>query len=284
MTEEQLCVRYAALLENAVDFDDSGAPFIARSSNPYWSKRLCWTEEEFRARSLVERSIELRHIELARPRPHVLAARELWSTVKQPEFGSYILKFSQRAHVEAMLAKGRFRISPSASYDDPSLNRAIRDNELTAQVVFPAGTRLSVKLNGEFEEIRNIAGPLCHNRHCENFYVFCAAGSFDPRLFDDFQADACLLVRDLQQFGLSLLRGFADVAGMTKSVHGSIHYEDPLHPVEAVHLVEMTKEFRYEYQREWRMVWKSEEPLPKAAGPMFVEIGPLNDWCEAYFL
>src|SRR6266702_3857429 len=116
LTEEQLCVRYAALLENAVDFDDSGAPFIARSSNPYWSKRLCWTEEEFRARSLVERSIELRHIELARPRPHVLAARELWSTVKQPEFGSYILKFSQRAHVEAMLAKGRFRISPSASY------------------------------------------------------------------------------------------------------------------------------------------------------------------------
>ncbi len=111
-----------------------------------------------------------------------------------------------------------------------------------------------------------------------------AAGSFDPRLFDDFEADACLLVRDLNNFGLRLLRAFAALAGMTKCAHGSVHYEDPLHPVGPHHLVEMTKHFRYEYQREWRMVWRAEEPLPKTAAPLFVEIGPLTDGCEAFYL
>jgi hypothetical protein len=143
--------------------------------------------------------------------------------------------------------------------------------------MFPAGTRLSVQIDGESREIPNIIGPLRHTRHCENFYVFCAAGSFDPRLFDDFQADACLLIRDLNCFGLHLLREFPAVAG-------SVHYEDPLHPVEENHLVEMAKHFLYEYQREWRMVWNSEEPLALTAAPIFVEIGSLADSCEAYYL
>ncbi len=49
-------------------------------------------------------------------------------------------------------------------------------------------------------------------------------------------------------------------------------------------LFEMAKHFRYEYQREWRMVWNSEEPLALTAAPIFVEIGSLADSCEAYCL
>ena len=255
LTEEQLCGRYASLLENTIEFNDSGSAFVARSALPYWSKRLCWTEEELRLRSLTERIAELQQRELARPRPRVAAARSLWSSIEIPEFGSYILKFGQRQHVEEMLSKGRFRVAPAAWYNDPSLNPALRDNELVAQVFFPRGSRLSVKIEGEYQEIPGIVGPLCHNRHCENFYVFCAAGRFDPRLFDEFQADACLLVRDLQDFGLALIRGCASVAGMTQAAHGSVHYLDPLHPDEAVHLVEMTNDFRYEYLKEWRIAW-----------------------------
>jgi hypothetical protein len=284
LTQDQLCARYAALLENAIAFDDSGGAFIARPSAPYWSKRLAWTEEEFRLRAAPELLVAIQKRELKRPRPSVIAARKLWSRIEQPSLGSYIVKFGKRAHVEEMLSKGRFRISPAASYSDPSLNPAIRDDELNAQIMFPAGTRLSVQIDGEYKEIPNIIGPLCHTRHCENFYVFCAAGSFDARLFDDFEADACLLVRDLNRFALALLREFAAVASMTNIVHGSVHYEDPLHPVEENHLVEMTKHFRYEYQREWRMGWNAEEPLSLTASPIFVEIGSLADSCSAYYL
>ena len=284
LTDDQLCTRYAALLGNAMAFDDSGRAFIARPCVPYWSKRLAWTEEEFRLRAAPTLLFAIQERELERPRPRVIAARRLWSHIEQPPLGSYIVKFGTRTHVDEMLSKGRFRISPASSYSDPSLNRAIRDDELSAQIMFPAGTRLAVQIDGEYKEIPNIIGPLCHSRHCEDFYVFCAAGSFDPRLFDDFEADACLLARDLNRFGLPLVREFAAVAGMTKVVHGSVHYEDPLHPVEENHLVEMTKHFQYEYQREWRIVWKAEEPLSLTAAPILVEIGSLADSCAAYYL
>lgn len=284
MTEEQLCVRYASLLENTIQFDDFGGAFIERSNLPYWAKRLCWTEEEFGFRSLMERMAELQRREIARTRPHVVAARRLWSTVEPPKFGSYIIKFGQRQHVQDMLAWGRFRIAPAASYNDPSLNFALRDDELVTQVFSPAGARLSVKLDGEYREITGIVGPLCFNRRCDNFYVFCAAGRFDPRLFDEFQADACLVVRDLKQFGLRLMRGFAAIAGMTKAAQDSVHYVDPLHPDEVTHLVEMTKNFRYEYQQEWRIAWRAEQSLPEGAAPILVEIGPLGNCCEAYYL
>jgi hypothetical protein len=92
------------------------------------------------------------------------------------------------------------------------------------------------------------------------------------------------MMPDLNSFGLALLREFAAVAGMTKVVHGSVHYEDPLHPVAENHLVEMTKHFRYAYQREWRMVWNSEEPLSLTATPILVEIGSLADSCSAHYL
>jgi hypothetical protein len=285
LTEDQLCIRYTSLLENMVQFDDFGSPFLARTELPYWAKRLCWTEEEFGFRSLTERAAELRQGELSRTRPHLIAARNLWSSVVEPpEVGSYIVKFGQRQHVQEMLSRGRFRVAPATWYSDSSLNPAIRDDELTSQVFSPRGTRLSAKIEGKYEEISGIVGPLRLNRRSENFYVFCAAGGFDPRLFDDFQADACLVIRDLRQFGLALIRGFAAATGMTEVAQGSVHYLDPLHSGDVVHLVEMTKDFRYEYQKEWRISWRSEQPLPKDAAPVFVEIGQLFDCCEAYFL
>jgi hypothetical protein len=183
-----------------------------------------------------------------------------------------------------MLAKGRFRISPAVSYSDPSLNTALRDDELVTQVYAPKGTRLSVKIEDAYHELSGIVGPIAFNNRCENFYVFCASGKFDPRLFDDFEADACLLVRDIQQFGLRLIHGFGAAAHMTDVAAGSVHYFDPLHPGEMKHLVEMTKNFHYEYQNEWRIAWTGERPLPKDAAPILVEIGPLANCCEAYYL
>lgn len=284
LTDAQLCLRYAALLRNVVRFDDGGRAFFEKTFTPYWSWRLAWAEEEFRLRAAPQRILAIRQQEIERPRPRAIAARELFAKAILPPFGSYVVKFGQRAHIEEMLSRGRFRISTAASYDDPSLNPAIRDDELQAAIMFPAGTQLHVSVDGEYREIPGILGPLRSSRRCANFYVFCASGYLDPRLFDDFQADACLLVRDLNYVGLLLLRGFAAMAGMTRQAHGSVHYEDPLHPVKEVHAVELTKHFQYSYQKEWRMVWNTDEPLPPTAAPQFVEIGSLAGSCEAYYL
>ena len=88
LTEDQLCARYAALLENAIAFDDSGRAFIARSGAPYWSKRLAWTEEEFRLREAPELLVGIQDRELGRPRPRVMAAQKLCSEIEQLLLGS----------------------------------------------------------------------------------------------------------------------------------------------------------------------------------------------------
>jgi hypothetical protein len=45
--------------------------------------------------------------------------------------GEYILKYSQAKYLTETIEKGIIRISPASTYDDPSLNYAIRDDELS---------------------------------------------------------------------------------------------------------------------------------------------------------
>jgi hypothetical protein len=286
LSKEQLSSRHSALLENMIEFDQDGKPFIKRDTLPRWSKRLCWTELEFVLRGSAEVPQELQRLQLARCWPHVTAARRLWSRIEAPSFGSYIVKFSEREYVQEMLATGRFQISPAKKYRDPSLNAAIHDDELHEPIFLPAGTKLKVKLkpDEDYTEIPGIAGAIRFNRQCDNFFVFCAAGRFDPRLFDEFNADACLLVRDLRKFGLALIHGAATALGATHAVHGSVHYSDPCHREDSKHLVEITKNFRYEYQKEWRIAWRGPAPLPENAEPVFVELGSLCESCEALYL
>lgn len=287
LSNEQLSARYSSLLENSVQFDDFGRPFIARDDRLPRPKQLCWVEEEFRLRSMEWKASELEHFELGRNRPNVRAAQVLWSRVPPPAPDSYIVKFALRPYVEEMLARGRFRIAPAHSYNDSSLNSAARDDELLTEHLTPNGTRLYVKLDGEFQEIHGIVGPLHYKRRCDNYYVFCAAHRFEPRLFDDFDADACLVVRDCEEFARRLMHGVAHVAGMARCACGNVQYIDPFDQLtssDSSQFVEMSKNFRFEYQAEWRMVWKGDQPLPMDAPPLFVELGPLADCCEAYYL
>lgn len=44
--------------------------------------------------------------------------------------GDYLFKFGKECHLRPMLKKGKIRIAPASSYDDPSLNKAVQDKEL----------------------------------------------------------------------------------------------------------------------------------------------------------
>src|ERR1051325_5831974 len=85
LSRAQLIERYSALLNNAIEFHDSGTPFIRRDSTPYWSKRLCWTEIEFSRRSLGTAAEEVEQAVLSKVWPNVAKARLLWSKSDPPE-------------------------------------------------------------------------------------------------------------------------------------------------------------------------------------------------------
>lgn len=272
--------RYSDLLGNVLGFSDSGRPrLVGLREETGWTRRIADVVAEANLRLLprewldaVERGV------LQRPYPRVLRAIEAWGT-RRPEPGSYIVKYGQREHMIALVERGSVRLTPASDYNDPSLSPAIRDDELQFATHFPPGTKLQVERedgSGVYQDA-DIAGLLTNTRQCEDFYVFCASGTFDPRSFDDFDRkyDACVLIRDWRRF-IDAIKSCPPPAGKISAK--STVYLDPFFSHRSAE-VPFTKHMRYRYQQEWRIVWT--EPLhAPPLQPFFLELGSLSSYCE----
>jgi hypothetical protein len=174
---------------------------------------------------------------------------------------------------------GRLRLTPASKYDDPSLNPAIRDAELEFSIHLPPGTRLRVEVepgSKVFRDIPGIVGQIKHTNRCEDYYVFCTSATFDPRAFDDFGYDSCVLIYDWEKL-LELIK----VQWMpARSISaGATVYLDPYMPRQTAPSVELVKHFRFAYQREWRIFWTDPLPPPPLK-PYFIELGNLSSFCK----
>jgi hypothetical protein len=190
-----------------------------------------------------------------------------------------IIKYGRRDHMASLLERGCLRLTPASTYDDPSLNPAIRDAELEFSVYFPPGTRLRVELepgSKVFHDIPGIAGLIKYTNRCANYYVFCASATFNPRAFDEFGYDACVLIHDWEKL-IELIK-VQPVPARSISA-GSVVYLDPHMPHLAAPSVQLMKHFRYEYQMEWRIFWTDPLPPPPLQ-PYFVELGNLSSFCD----
>jgi hypothetical protein len=194
------------------------------------------------------------------------------------EDGKYLVKYGKREHLEGMLHDGIVRISPASAFRDSSLNDAIRDTELEFSYLLHKPTAEEVRpyLNGADVNPGLLEGSAIITQTAkEDFYIFCLSATYDARLFDDFDVDACLLISDPVAFRdrlLSTVHKALDARGHTFS---GVTYVDPLtERGEGVHLA-LRKNARFAYQDEVRAVW-----LAKNKGPLriqFVTLGCLSD-------
>ena len=207
--------------------------------------------------------------------------------IEMPGPGRALVKLGKRIHMQELYEKGRIRIAPAASYDDPSLNPAIRDDELKFDQILP-GTEVKIiprdKETGEPKDPIKVLGDVTVSMAlATNYYVYCMTHTLSHRLFDDFAADSCVIIKDPTVFG-SLLREAVQSQllgwlGWNKSVN----YVDPyLHPEKVADLT-FSKHFRFWYQQEYRFVW-----LPDATrgvqythlDPLLIELGSLGHIAE----
>jgi len=120
---------------------------------------------------------------------------------------SFLVRYSTRERLEALVAHGRLRIFPASRYDDPSLNPAIRDKELELAIQ-PHGLKAEVldrtgKPKGSIQVIDNLLTSVSTT----NYYVHCLSGFLSPDLFPDFNADACIVIRDPGLYARRILDG-----------------------------------------------------------------------------
>jgi hypothetical protein len=197
--------------------------------------------------------------------------------------GAYLVKYGKLKHLKPAYELGRLRIAPASAYSDPSLNPAIRDEELEVEIQPPPSEiRLTVidpksgKSKGSISPLGNKIKKVSRT----NYYVSCFSSLFTPRLFLDFDdADACLLITRPREFIEAVFAEFERKLPAFTGLDKPVRYIDPLNTSLRDLDVFFCKHFRYAYQKEFRIVWLPKK-LCSDLDPVFLELGKLSDYAE----
>jgi hypothetical protein len=204
---------------------------------------------------------------------------------KAPKAGSYLVKYGKSEYLIPAFERGAIRVFPASRYDDPSLNYAIRDKELELKIhLRPSKNAVLTELASDLESAVASVGDLTEILKAPtNYYVYCLAGDFDNRLFGDFNADACLLITDIVAFVERLVRAVAPKLPGWNGAGTGVKYIDPLNTKKEEIDLLYCKDFRYAYQKEYRLIWTPPDPKTKL-DPIDVTLGSVKDCCDLILL
>ena len=223
-----------------------------------------------------------------------------------------IVKYGKRQHMKDLYSKGLVYMNVASEYDKSTHNQAVRDDERSIVVkggYFPKEraksfyNKDSVPDNiqelvekGEVEFSAIYDCPSLKREQYANvsinkltdYWMFCMADVLDQRLFADFEADSCVIIRK-KPFVERLLSRTRLLLPNVYRIFGYVNYIDPLGalstnvPLNRALPVHMTKVFRYAYQREIRFVCMPKRHREHLEARPLV-IGPISDISELIVL
>jgi hypothetical protein len=182
--------------------------------------------------------------ELARKAALVLASRS-------PKLGGVFIKYGKPEHMSSLLKHGRMRVRSASYYSCPDHNGAVRDDELSLALSLSLSREDILKVVVNPQDVPD--GPITQRmdlsyRSDRDYWLFCVTRSVEPRLFVDFDATACVIIRDVEAFR-SRLKSQTHVSfPNTTYLDGDARYVDPLLPISAKIDIPFSKHFRYAYQ------------------------------------
>lgn len=217
--------------------------------------------------------------ELGRKAAAVLAARGLQSD-------EVFIKFGKAEHMRPLVERGALRVQSASYYATPSHNGAIKDDELSLPLSLALSREDIIKIVLNPQDVPD--GPIeqridvTYNAGTD-YWLYCVSSAVEPRLFVDFQADSCVIISDKARFLHLLTLQSAGSFPTAGHRHGKAIYIDPLRPSTAKIDVLMSKHFRYEYQSEYRFVWRPVKPMANLSY-VDLEIGSLEGIAELVVL
>jgi len=202
------------------------------------------------------------------------------------EPGSVLIKYGKRDHMESLFANGNLRIQPASYFTSKGLNGAVRDDERRLPLSFALNRDEIRKIVLNPQDVPDVMPDQRVDVLFESsadYWIYCVTESIESRLFVDFEADACVIVRDRSQF-TDRLRGVASV-GLGSVMHqaGSVEYIDPLLPITAKIFLPFAKHFGYSYQSEYRFCWFPKNPISQLQS-VDLTIGSLEDIADLIVL
>ena len=110
---------------------------------------------------------------------------------------------------------------------------------------------------GNEVDIPHEKGEFFRGMKVQDFYVWCCGFGYDARLFHEFQADAVIVITDMDQFRSLFSAAMQTVLPGWAMTDGPLTYYDP-HSVRHEQLTPIfSKNFRYMYQNEYRFAWSA---------------------------
>lgn len=217
--------------------------------------------------------------ELGTKAASVLASRGL-------QLNEVFLKFGKAEHMRSLVERGSLRVQSASFYATPSHIGAIRDDELALDLALALSRDdiIKVVLNPQdvpYEPIEQRL-DITYNAGTD-YWLYCVSSAVEPRLFVDFHADSCVIIKDRDRFQRLLTLQNAAKFPNTSHCHGEAVYIDPLRPSTVKIDVLMSKHFRYEYQSEFRFVWRPVRPMTDLSH-VDLELGCLDGIAELIVL
>lgn len=287
LSDEEVKQRFADITRNVTTLAADGAIGCLPPDSEWF---LYWmamgtqvlAELELRTIPLPDVVSVLRHTPLPEaPTWSQVAAHDL-----APRFSGVpaLFKYGQRDHLQEILHRGVLRISGASSYSDPSLSPGRLDDELKLRVELVPASALRLRIPSKPKGPPDLEVPVLRATRTvktrTDYYVFCLSEVLDYRLFSDFSANACLMIKDRDIFIRRVLEQFEKSRPGWSGIAGVVRYVDPLLEGHTDIDIHLSKHFRYWYQKEFRFVWLPDQ-VQSRLGPIVVELGDdLASFCE----
>lgn len=188
-----------------------------------------------------------------------------------------IYKYSKVKYNLETLKNGKLRIAPATYYKDSSLNYAIKDDELVFDILHHPKDILitNTRNNKKIEPISNVKTTYELNT---NYYVQCFSTEYTYREYDDFEADSCLIIYDIERFILKVKEQLLAKYKNFDFFVGKVDYIDPLKYKNEPNVF-FSKHFKYSYQNEYRIVFVPKKSILDLK-EFFIEIGSIEEYAK----
>jgi hypothetical protein len=193
-------------------------------------------------------------------------------------------KYGKEEWMTELIEMGNLRISPASYFQGGEHNIARQDNELLLQTyVTPYDYDLG--LVGSLKRyLPDRCWAVINNRKPSDHYIYCVTVAFDFRSFFDFDADACVIIRDQDELVRRLLAAAHRKLPGWKVRFEDVRYIDPYfmlhHLTGAGDDIYIFKSFRFMYQAEHRLVAIPPLGLSGKLDHIQISLGSLKDIAE----
>lgn len=268
--DAELVLRYSQILRNVRSLagpEWDTLPIDIPRGSWYWLRKEYLTRLEFalRGQDIPEGDLSAAAPDREATRPDVPVA-------------GLLFRFGKREHMQE-LVEGRVRFTPAKAYEGDELNEARKDEE-KAKHAFSPGQYVTVTQHDG--STIPIIGNLKRTVHGGDYHMACFSREWDGGFFDAFDADACVVVKDPDQFVRRIEAAGQAVFPGWYFMHCGVEYYDPHElPPKQVFSPPISKDFSFAYQREYRVFWDRLGGTP-VEGIQYIDIGSARDILSIY--